>query len=398
MEIKPGSLMEWLITICSGILCCILVATAAYVLFPLPYQSIGLPGLAASVLHVLFVYPALFLLAIALIAWFKKWMLSFLIFMLSFIIALMIAVIPLVQLTVAATEYNVNVSYSSALYYERNKGDHTAIKTIAYKLEPDGKHLMLDVWPAHATTASALKPAVIKIHGGGWSHGDKSDMSGWNTWLNSLGYSVFDIQYRLTPPERWLDAICDVKSALQWVHSHADEYGVDTGRLNLMGYSAGAQLALLTAYSAGNSFLDSCCNVSPMKVAGVIDIYGPTDLKLFYNSFNKSKHTASMLEQLIGGSPEKFPDRYALISPVNYVNSNSPPTIIIHGADDKVVPVKQSELLNNALLSVGVQHEFYRLPACDHGFDFYWNGLAAQIARDKVRIFLERNSNKNYSP
>ncbi len=398
MEIKPGSLTEWLITICSVILSCFLLVTAAYVFFPLPYKLIGLPGVAASVLHVLFVYPALFLLAIAFIAWFKKWMLSFLFFMLSFIIALMIAVIPLVQLTVAATEYNVKVSYSSALYYERNKGDHSAIKTVTYKVTPDSKQLMLDVWPAYATTARALKPAIIKIHGGGWSHGDKSDMSGWNTWLNSLGYSVFDIQYRLTPPERWLDAVCDVKSTLQWVHSHAGEYGVDTGKIMLMGYSAGAQLALLTAYSAGNSFLDSCCNTSSIKVAGVIDIYGPTDLKLFYNSFNKSKHTTSMLDQLTGGSPEKFPERYALISPVNYADSNSPPTIIIHGADDKVVPDDQSELLNNALLSFGVPCEFYRLPACDHGFDFYWNGLAAQIAREKVRIFLERNSRKNYSP
>ena len=65
-----------------------------------------------------------------------------------------------------------------------------------------------------------------------------------------LGYVVFDVEYRMPPPVRWKEEIGDVKCALGWVVGNAEKYGIDASRISIMGYSAGANLAMLAAYSA----------------------------------------------------------------------------------------------------------------------------------------------------
>ena len=96
----------------------------------------------------------------------------------------------------------------------------------------------------------AARPAIIVIHGGSWSSGDKSDFPRWNGWLVEHGFAIFDIQYRLAPQPNWQTATSDVKCAIGWVKRNADHYGVDPDRIALLGRSAGGHLALLAAYTS----------------------------------------------------------------------------------------------------------------------------------------------------
>ena len=107
-------------------------------------------------------------------------------------------------------------------------------------------------WLAEATSAASLRPAIVKMHGGGWTSGSRSMSAKWNRRLNQLGYHVFDVDYRMPPPERWKDEVGDVKCALGWVVANAEKYRIDPARIGTMGYSAGGNLAMLAAYSAGD--------------------------------------------------------------------------------------------------------------------------------------------------
>jgi acetyl esterase/lipase len=147
---------------------------------------------------------------------------------------------------------------------------------------PDGTKLLMDVWLAEPRKADALRPAIVKVHGGGWVMGARSENRSWNIFFNQLGYHVFDIDYRMPPRQRWKDEVADVKCALGWVAANAAKYGVDPKRVSMFGFSAGGNLAMLAAYSTGHPQLPSSCNGENIPVRSVINLSGPADLTLFY--------------------------------------------------------------------------------------------------------------------
>ena len=87
-----------------------------------------------------------------------------------------------------------------------------------------------------------------------------------------------------------------------------------------------------------------------------------------------------------------YPKRYRLVSPISHVGAQTPPTITLIGVNDRLVPVNQAQVLAEALARAGVAHETYLLPASDHVFDANWGGFATQIARARIKDFLERRS------
>jgi acetyl esterase/lipase len=257
---------------------------------------------------------------------------------------------------------------------------------------PQGPPLRLDVWRASRATGQPPRPAILRLHGGAWSFGTRSDQPGWNRWLNALGYDVFDADYRLPPPARWRDEVGDVKCALGWVAANAARYGVDPQRIGLVGNSAGANLALLAAYSSGDPRLPASCDVPPVAARFVVNLYGPTDLARLYATNSEPGSLASLLEAYVGGSPHALPDRYALLSPLSHVTSRSPPTLTLHGEADRLVPVEHARLLDEALAAAGVAHETYLFPWSPHGFDHQPGNIATQIARAKIQGFLSRHA------
>src|SRR5262249_51522072 len=148
---------------------------------------------------------------------------------------------------------------------------------------------------------------------------------------NALGYEVFDVEYRMSPPVRWLDEVGDVKSALGWLAAHATELHVDTRRISVMGGSAGGNLSMLAAYAAGDPQLAPSTDVAPVAIRSVINIYGPTDMTLLYRTCKSPDYVRPLMAAYIGGTPDEFPDRYQTLSPLRYITAQAPPTITIIG-------------------------------------------------------------------
>ena len=157
-------------------------------------------------------------------------------------------------------------------------------QTVAYTTTPDGITLSVDIWRAAAAAGEPAHPAMVRIHGGAFVTGSRSDMPDWDRWFAGLGYTVFDIDYRLPPPVRWQDEIADVKCALGWVAAHAAEYGIDPGRISITGFSAGGTLAMLAAYSTASPRLPPSCDVPPVAVRSVVNLYGVPDMPKLYDT------------------------------------------------------------------------------------------------------------------
>jgi acetyl esterase/lipase len=242
----------------------------------------------------------------------------------------------------------------------------------------DGYKLTLDVYrPGYEHGAI---PGVLVIHGGTWQTGDNSEGIALNAYLAARDHVVVSINYRLAPEWPFPAARDDVLSALAYVKAYAGELGIDASRLALLGRSAGGQLALLAAYTAGDP-----------GIRGVVSLYGPTDMKFGYEhpAPVRLRDTRAVLESYLGGAPAAAEDAYYAASPINFVTEKSPPTLLIHGAHDGIVPPEESRRLEEKLMQAGVKHLFLQLPWATHECDRSFGGPCGQIATYAVERFLD---------
>jgi acetyl esterase/lipase len=380
--------LNWTLTLFGIAFALVLALGLFYMIHPVDFDRIGIIGLYV------FLFPSQLLIIsvltaiAALIFWRKEWRWPSLAWASIALVALPMSLWPTLSLYAMARRHDVKVSLVDSLIPSITLGGIQQDKSVRYATV-DGTDLMLDVWPT-AEHSNSLRPAIVRMHGGGWIAGTRSELFAWNIWLNELGYVVFDVEYRLAPPVRWLDEVGDVKCALGWVAAHSEQYRIDANRISLMGNSAGGHLAMLAAYTMGDPDVPSTCDAMPVKVNAVVNIYGPSDLPRGYYQSGSPRYVQHAMDTFIGGPPEAYKDRYRTLSPLTYVNAKTPPTITLLGTSDRIVTVDQAELLDAALNAAGAPHETYLLPASDHGFDANWNGLSAQFARAKVSAFLAR--------
>lgn len=206
-------------------------------------------------------------------------------------------------------------------------------------------------------------PVVINIHGGGWNHGVKESQTGFSTFFKA-GFAVANIEYRLTGQATAPAAVEDARCALIYLIKNAKALNIDANKIVIMGGSAGGHLALMAGLLGNNPIFDSYCSgVENIKVAAIIDKYGITDVWDWGNGkVVKSKSARNWL-----GNKADDKEFVASVSPINYVDKNSPPVFIVHGDADPTVPYQQSVDLHKKLLAAGVKTEFITVEGGLHG-------------------------------
>lgn len=206
-------------------------------------------------------------------------------------------------------------------------------------------------------------PVVINIHGGGWNHGVKESQTGFSTFFKA-GFAVANIEYRLTGQATAPAAVEDARCALIYLIKNAKALNIDANKIVIMGGSAGGHLALMAGLLGNNHIFDShCSGVENIKVAAIIDKYGITDVWDWGNGkVVKSKSARNWL-----GNKADDKEFVASVSPINYVDKNSPPVFIVHGNADPTVPYQQSVELHKKLLAAGVKTEFITVEGGLHG-------------------------------
>lgn len=248
---------------------------------------------------------------------------------------------------------------------------------IPYANDTLKKHLLDIYLPPNAT---GKVPLVIWVHGGGWMVNDKyADMGYMKQTIAEIinqGYALASIDHRWSSQAIFPAQVIDINAGISFLHDHAEEYGFDTDRFALMGFSSGGHLASMTGLSK-NDQIDGFFMPETSKsfnFKAVVDFYGPMDLTLFPGAIDP-KSPESLL---IGATPINRPDLAKIASPITYIDKNDPPFLIIHGGKDESVDPRQSQLLSSWLTIKGVPNELIIVPNAPH--------FGAIFDSDEVRV------------
>ena len=215
---------------------------------------------------------------------------------------------------------------------------------------------------------SGPHPLLIFIHGGGWISGDRSDFRDVAEMFVDHGYAAALIQYRLAPLHPFPAAVEDVQAFVRYARQNAAELGIVSDRIASFGSSAGGHLALILGVT------DAPIDGVSSRVNVVIDYCGLTDISQYReHHFDISW---SFIEQFMAEPFEGHEDLYKQASPLAFVDKQTAPTLIVHGEIDDIVPIAQSEALDEALTAQNIPHKFIRVPGEGHGFSMaVWPAL-----------------------
>ena len=209
---------------------------------------------------------------------------------------------------------------------------------------------------------------VLMIHGGGWHAGDKSVYESDLAYWAERGYAVAALDYRYASKNVHAeDILDDIENALSFLKEHAEGLGVNLSGVILTGGSAGGHLALLYAYSRGES--------SPIEPRAVVSYSGPTDLydENFYIESEILEDVEKMISKISGAEAtrenrENSKAALSAASPITYA-AYAVPTVICHGTDDVVVPISNAYTLDALLTEYGVEHELIIFENSGHGLE-----------------------------
>lgn len=214
------------------------------------------------------------------------------------------------------------------------------IKDITYALTPE-KELKLDLYLPDSTSNPYL---VIWVHGGAWHSGSKENPP---QDLVKLGYAMASISYRRTPEAKFPALIHDIKAAVRFLRSHANQYGYRGDKITLWGSSAGGHLVALAGLTNNHEGLEGKIGndlATSSEIQVVVDFFGPTDLTtILSQSTPHGLNVRTPALALMFGKPlDQAAEELKLASPVYHVDAGDPPLFICHGDLDPQVPINQS--------------------------------------------------------
>lgn len=215
---------------------------------------------------------------------------------------------------------------------------------------------------------TTLRPAVVVIHGGAWRAGDKRQLRSLAEMFAQRGYVAAAINYRLAPKWSYPAQLDDCQRVVRWLRKRAQELRIDPKRIGAAGASAGGHLSLLLGTRETRDDSDPELKGISSKVHCVLDIFGPTDLTSeVYVRASRAPIPGNALVEFLGKPYDEAPEVWKEASPLHHVSPDDAPTFIIHGDQDLLVPLEQSEKLVAALTKVGVPVRLVVIKGMGHG-------------------------------
>ncbi len=213
-------------------------------------------------------------------------------------------------------------------------------------------------------------PLIVWVVGGSWLDADNYKHVPMMSSMASQGYIVACVQYRTVNRAPFPAQLDDVKTAIRFLRAHADEYGIDTEHVGIWGHSAGGHLATLAGVTGDQPEWDQYGEWTgySSRVNAVVDFCGPTDIQIDF----QSEYAQPVISLLIGGPMRDKEDIALLANPSHHIRSDVepkgalPPFLIMHGDADEMVPLRQSQLLYDALTEAGSDVDFYVLEGVGH--------------------------------
>lgn len=237
------------------------------------------------------------------------------------------------------------------------------------------KDLLLDVYTPIGLNDPA-KPAIVMLHGGGWSagHFQYPPVKDHAQYLAARGYVCFSVMYRLSgenPPTPGGSSMSramyagyrDTKAAVRFIRANAATYGIDPTRIAGWGHSAGAYNVMAAAYSGSDEYLSD----------------GPGDPHVAFNTPGVDSRPNAIID-LWGGITSGH---------LANMNSDSAPILIVHGTNDGLVNFSNATNLRDRAIAVGLPYDFYELTGQGHE---PWTAMLGGVSiDDRTLQFLNQN-------
>jgi acetyl esterase/lipase len=231
------------------------------------------------------------------------------------------------------------------------------------------------------------RPAVIYVHGGGWTLGFRDRQGGpMLTEMAARGWVGFLPGYRLSPTATYPDHLVDVKRAIAWVREHAEEYGVDPDHIAIAGGSAGGHLAAMAALTANDPALQPGFEDADTSVQACIPFYGVYDVGEHVDG-HLDDFERFLARFVIKADPDEDPEAWDRFRPVANLTADAPPFLIVHGDRDTLTSAAEAQRFAERLREVSrapVGHVL--LPGCQHAFDVFPSVRSAHVLRGIARF------------
>ena len=315
------------------------------------------------------------------------------------LLGLILSLLPLVQLPatnkrfaeemerVLGTDYLENISqdvrdkmrlkpFALANFFRGVSRSNIQIERGIVFASPDGVELKLNTYrPSTIEKNSTL----IIVYGGAWRSGSPDDYEDFSCYIAAQNYTVIAIDYRHAPKHKFPAQLKDVKTALQYIKNNAKALSVDLDRMAIMGRSAGGHLATLAAYKQ-----------DIIRFRSILSYYSPVNLAEEYYDLPVPDpiDVRDVLENFLGGTPEEQPELYQQASPINYLQSNLPPSLLIYAGRDHLVQAKRGQKLYDKLISTNNAAIYLEIPWAEHAFDAVFFGISNQLALYYTERFL----------
>ena len=267
---------------------------------------------------------------------------------------------------------------------EWNESDGTLLSDLAYAPHSLNTY---DLYIPHTLNSSDTTSCLLYLHGGSWTAGDKEEGNWFSRRFAKQGCLTATMNYSLISVEN--PSVCiptmlkEITHCITSIQQEAANRGITLQQIALAGYSAGAHLAMLYAYSMAAA--------SPIPIPFCVSMAGPTDLSLLFSvpadtlrsiqsalqqgTPHTSQHDVDALAFICSGKQLTSLNHYApahldsLIqqaSPLSWAKQGAVPTILAHGEHDRLVSPQHSKRLAASLDSLGVQHIYIPYPQSDH--------------------------------
>jgi acetyl esterase len=229
----------------------------------------------------------------------------------------------------------------------------------------------------------AKRPAILFVHGGGWGAGKPELVEPHCRYYAAKGIVAAAVQYRLTSATTTVfDCIADVKASVRWLRDHAAELNVDPDRIAAFGDSAGGHLAACAGLMAGLEAEGESLAISSR----------PNALVLLYPITDTTPPDGWDVVRYGGKAGASVAGRLRELSPADNITTGAPPTLVLHGTADTVVPFSQSERFADAMRGKGNVCDWVPIEGAGHAFitPGYGDDAVIRRALARVDLFLEK--------
>lgn len=239
-------------------------------------------------------------------------------------------------------------------------------------------------------------PALVAVHGGGWQQGTRSAFQHIGPHLVTQGYALFAISYRFAKKghKAFPHAVHDVMAAVQFVRGSAAAFGIDPGRIALIGASAGAHLAALAALGGASAIFAGGYPDDPharvdSSVKALVGVYGVYDLAAMWEAYRVASPFDNNIENLLGAALPENRQIYFDASPISYAtySNNTTAVLLAYGTEDDLVDRKpHSEAFLKALKQAG----FFARSCVVQGAGHYWLSDPLEETGSYTGFFMPR--------